>query len=86
MPSSSPFSYAVELGSAFDGNPRKPTTEWNVGELRAWVDELASRLVGTWYAKSKRGHHKKACPKSKAAKGSHTAAARILKQRPGKCQ
>ena len=79
-------SYAAGLGAALDGNPRMPTADWDAPRLRAWVDELAGRLVGTRYARSKRGHRKKPRPKSKAANGSHTATARILGQRRKKCQ
>jgi len=79
-------SYAAGLGAALDGNPRMPTADWDAPRLRAWVDELAGRLVGSRYARSKRGHRKQPRPKSKAANGSHTATARILGQRRKKCQ
>lgn len=79
-------SYAAGLGAALEGNPRLPTPEWNATRLRAWVDELAVRLAGTRYAKSTRGHRKQPPQKSKAAKGSHTATARILGRRRSNCQ
>jgi hypothetical protein len=79
-------SYAAGLDAALEGNPQLPTPAWDATRLRAWVDELAMRLTGTRYAKSKRGHRKQPGPKPKPAKGSHTATARILKQRPSKCQ
>ena len=79
-------SYAAGLGAALAGNPQLPTPGWNATRLRAWVDELATRLTGTRYAKSKRGHRKQPRQKSKPAKGSHTATARILEQRRSNCQ
>lgn len=74
-------SYAAGLGAVLDGHPEMPTAGWNAKRLRDWVDKLAVRLATPRYAKSKRGHRKKAPPKSKSPKGSHTATARILEQR-----
>jgi hypothetical protein len=74
-------SYAAGLGAALEQNPQLPTPGWTATQLRAWVNELAARLAGPRYARSKRGHRKQPGPKSKPAKGSHTATARILGQR-----
>jgi Transposase DDE domain len=79
-------SYAAGLGAALEGNPQLPTPGWSATQLRAWVDELATRLTGARYAKSKRGHRKQPRQQSKPTKGSHTATARILEQRRRNCQ
>jgi hypothetical protein len=79
-------SYAAGLGAALEGNPQVPTAGWAVERLRAWVEELAARLVGGRYAKSKRGYRKSPRKKAKPPKGSHTATARILEQRRLRCQ
>ena len=79
-------SYAAGLETALEGHPMLPTADWSVKELRAWIDDLAKRLTGARYAKRKRGHRKQSGKKSKPAKGSHTATARILDQRRSKCQ
>jgi hypothetical protein len=79
-------SYAAGLGAALEGHPEMPTPRWSAEQLRPWVDGLAVRLTGVRYAKSKRGHRKQSRPKSKPAKGLHTATARILELRRINCQ
>jgi hypothetical protein len=74
-------SYAAGLETALQGNPELPTAAWEMPRLRAWLDGLASRLVGRRYAKSRRGHRKQPRPKQQSPTGSHTATARILEQR-----
>ena len=73
--------FGAGLAAALEGNPLVPAAGWEDDRLRAWVDELARRLVGGRYAKSKRGHRKQKPAKGKSPKGSHTATARVLEQR-----